>query len=79
MQPPTTVRCWELAAAELRGSVGTYMRWRSALRGPAWTTLSHSHRDSYAARPIRAEGLAPCDSVRALASLSAAFYKHSVP
>ena len=33
MQPPTTVRCWELAAAELRGSVGTYMRWRSALRG----------------------------------------------
>ena len=47
--------------------------------GVAWTTLSHSHRDSYAARPIRAEGLAPCDSVRALASLSAAFYKHSVP
>ena len=46
--------------------------------GVAWTTLSHSHRDSYAARPIRAEGLAPCDSVRALASLSAAFYKHSV-
>lgn len=47
--------------------------------GVAWTTLSHSHRDSYAARPIRAEGLAPCGSVRALASLSAAFYKLSVP
>ena len=79
MQPPTTRPVLGPGSWLLRSCADRYRDLHAMAVGVAWTTLSHSHRDSYAARPIRAEGLAPCGSVRALASLSAAFYKHSVP